>query len=356
MSLQKQKNTIKNLEARIGAKLTTPHPGLLRLVEPAALLSCVVIMLFTFQPAKVQAPAQPKDTAHHKTTVHHKAPKKKPVPKPKPAPKPVTTPAPAPAPAPKPAATAGSSKVEPVVKPAPTSKVSGLAPTSPTPAPTPSKTTTPTSTQVTTGYTSLNWSGYMAANAKFTSVSSSWVAPNATGNGSTTTADSTWIGIGGVTSGDLIQTGTQNTISASGQRYTSAFYEMLPDASINITSMTVTAGDSMTASIKETGSSVWAISITDNTTGKSFSKTVSYTSSLSSAEWIEEDPSYSSGSLVLFDNFNEAIFSGAAAIANGTTVNLSTSTAQPIIMVNNSGKYIAVPSTISGGNSFTVTP
>lgn len=353
MSLQKQKNTIKKIEARIGTNLTTPHPGLLMLIEPVALLSCVVITLFTFQPATVQAPVQPKDTARHKTTVQHVVTKKKPQPKPKPTPKHIaTTTAPASTTTPTPVSTAGSSKVEPVVKPAPTSKVSGLAPTSPGPT----KTKTPSGTQVTTGYTSLNWSGYMAASATFTSVSGSWVAPSATGNGSTTTADSTWIGIGGVTSGDLIQTGTQNTITASGHRYTSAFYEMLPDASIDITSMPVTAGDSMTASIRETGSSVWTISISDDTTGKTFTKVVSYSSSLSSAEWIEEDPSYSSGSLVPFDSFHEAIFSGASAVANGVSVNLSTSTAQPIILVNNSGSYIAVPSTISGGNSFTVTP
>lgn len=353
MSLQKQKDTIKKIEARIGAKLTMPHPKLLRLIEPAALLSCVVITLFTFQPGTVQAPVQPKDTARHRTALQHVVAKKKVPPKPKSTPKPLaTTTTPAKTVTATPVATAGSSKVEPVIKPSPTSKVSGLAPTSPGPA----KAKTPGSTQVTTGYTSLNWSGYMAASSTFTSVSGSWIAPSATGNGSSTTADSTWIGIGGVTSGDLIQTGTQNTITAGGHRYTSAFYEMLPGASINITSLTVTAGDSMTASIRETGSSVWTISITDDTTGKTFTKVVSYSSSLSSAEWIEEDPSYSSGSLVPFDSFNEAIFSSASTVANGASVNLSTSTAQPIIMVNNSGGYIAVPSTISGGSSFTVTP
>ncbi|HET7060461.1 MAG TPA: G1 family glutamic endopeptidase [Candidatus Saccharimonadales bacterium] len=319
------------------------------MAEPAAfvfvVLTFVVSLQFTGSPAQSHSTG----VSHKKSTTHQASTHKvtKPVaakPEPAAAP-PASTAAP---PVRTPPATSGSTKVEPVVKPAPTAKVSGLTPTSPA-APS-------GSSQVTTGYTSLNWSGYLATNAAFTSVSGSWTATNAAGNGASTSADSTWIGIGGVTSGDLIQVGTQNIISASGNRTTSAFYEMLPAASINITSMTVTAGDSMSASVSEIGSSVWSISITDNTTGGSFTKTVSYGSSLSSAEWIEEDPSYAGGSLVPFDSFNEAVFTSASAVANGATVNLNSSTAQPVIMVNNSGTYIAVPSTISGGNSFTVTP
>lgn len=348
MSLQKQKDTIKEIRAKVSVKLAAPHPGLLRLMEPVALVFCVVVVAFSFQPAKTQTQIAPQDSSQKKTASHHHVTaKKKPQPAAKPAPKPVAT-STATTPTAAPPATAGSSKVEPVVKPAPTSKVSGLAPTAPA-APS-------GGSQVTTGYTSLNWSGYLAANATFTSVSASWYATNASGNGTSTTADSTWIGIGGVTSGDLIQVGTQNIISPSGHRTTSAFYEMLPAASINITTMTVNAGDSMSASVRETGSSLWTISITDNSTGKSFTTTVSYASSLSSAEWIEEDPSYAGGSLVPFDNFNLASFSGAQAVMNGATVNLNTSTAQPVIMVNYSGTYIAVPSTISGGTAFTVTP
>jgi hypothetical protein len=354
MTLQKQKIILKQIERRVASKLALPRPHLLRMVEPAALAFCFLVMAFSFQPAKTQTTVRPTDTSKHKSASQQAAkPKKtKPVPK-HVAPKAVTTtPTPAPPAATPPAATAGSSKVEPVVKPSPRSKVSGLSPTTPS-----GSSGGGGGQQVTTGYTSLNWSGYLATNATFTAVSASWIAPSATGNGSTTSADSTWIGIGGVTSSDLIQVGTQNIISASGTRSTSAFYEMLPDAAINITSMTVKAGDSMSASVREVSASLWTISIIDNTTGKSFSKTVSYASSLSSAEWIEEDPSYAGGSLVPFDNFHLASFTGARATANGMSVNLDTGTAQPVIMVNNSGTYIAVPSTIGAdGGSFTVTP
>ena len=197
----------------------------------------------------------------------------------------------------------------------------------------------------------------MAVHGTFTAVSASWHATSPTGNGSTTTADSTWIGIGGVTSGDLIQIGTQNIISASGQVSASAFYEMLPDYSRPVPGVTVSPGDSITASVTEIGGSLWRFSLTNNTSGQSYTATVSYASSLSSAEWIEEDPSYGNGNLVPFDSFGEAYFTAASAVQDGSTVNITSSTAQPVIMVNNSGQYIAVPSVIgSDGASFAVTP
>ena len=272
------------------------------------------------------------------------------------APAPVPPPAPSPPAVPeKPVLQAGTPKAEPVVTPAPDSSVSGLAPTTPPapPAPAPSQSQTPPP-QTTTGYTSTNWAGYLALNANFTTVSGSWIVPAATGNGVSTSAESTWVGIGGVTAGDLIQTGTVNIISASGQISTTAWYEMLPSSSINIPSMTVAQGDSMTASVTEVSNGQWAIYIIDNTTGQSFSITVAYASSHSSAEWIEEDPSYSSGRQIPFADFHLAVFSNSSAVANGSTVNLSTSTAQPVTMVNRSGQPIAVPSAISGGTSFSV--
>ncbi len=273
---------------------------------------------------------------------------------------------------------AGTPKPEPVVTPAPSSNVSGLSPTTSTPTPTtptpttpqtspttstPTPTTpTPTTPQtqtptIATGYLSTNWSGYLATNASFTAVSGTWTVTTATGNNASTSADSTWIGIGGVTSGDLIQTGTQNLISASGQVSTSAFYELLPFSSQQVPDVTVSPGDSMTASIVEGSSEQWTITITDNTDDESSTITVTYNSSLSSAEWIEEDPSYSSRRQIPFDNFTEASFTNTSTIANDSTVDLTESTAQPVTMVDDSGQTIAEPSAIgTDGSSFTITP
>jgi hypothetical protein len=250
---------------------------------------------------------------------------------------------------------AGTPKPEPVVTPSPSSSVSGLTPTTPTPAPSSSPTPSP---QTTTGYTSTNWSGYLATNGNFTGVSGAWAATVAAGNGASTSADSTWIGIGGVTTSDLIQVGTQNIISASGQVSTSAFYELLPNVSQPVPGVTVTAGDSMSASITEVSSGQWTIIITDKTNGQSATLNVAYASSLSSAEWIEEDPSFSSRRQIPFDNFHQASFTAASTVENGATVNIAASSGQPVTMVSSStGQPVAVPSVIgSDGASFTVSP
>ena len=255
-----------------------------------------------------------------------------------------------------------SNTVKPVVKPAPTSPVSSLTPTStstpapastsPSPSPTPTSSTPPPTT---TSYTSTNWSGYLATGGNYTAISGAWQATDPTGNGSTTSADATWIGIGGVTSSDLIQIGTTNSVSPSGKVTSSAFYEMLPNAAIDISSLNVSPGDQMTATISETASNSWSMTITDVTKNETFSDQFSYNSSNSSAEWIEEDPSYSNGQLVPFDNFNIANFTNAATTSNGQSLNLLTATAQPITMVTSSGQPEATPSNINAsGTGFSV--
>ena len=349
MFLQKQKNILRSTITKLGKKPLPWH-----VLRPWALVivsvSLVGMAVFS-QPVPSHPQINTQEVAHKKSVTRHVAAPPKVAP-PAPAPQPAAPPStPTPAPAKKVSPQAGTPKPEPVVTPSPGSSVSGLTPTSPPPASSPS--TPPT----TTGYLSTNWSGYLAANGTFTSISGSWNATNATGNGSSTSADSTWIGIGGVTTNDLIQVGTQNIISASGQISTSAFYELLPDYSQTVPGVTVSEGDSMTASVTEISIGQWTISITDKTDGQSWTSTVSYVSSLSSAEWIEEDPSYGSGRLIPFDSFHGAVFAGGLTMENGRSVNITASTSQPVTMVNYSGQPIAVPSAIGGdGASFTVSP
>jgi hypothetical protein len=259
------------------------------------------------------------------------------------------------------ATTPATPKVEPVVIPSPSSRVSGLTPTNPTPITAPvstSPTTTSTpapATPTTTSYTSTNWSGYLATANAYTSVSGSWLATSPTGNGTSTSADSTWIGIGGVTSEDLIQVGTQNTVSPSGRVISGAFYEMLPASSTAIPTLTVTPGDSMSATLTETSSGHWLISIADNTNEETFSDNVIYASTNSSAEWIEEDPSTSGNRQFPFDNFLSAQFTNAFTTSSGTNSNLNTAEAQPITMDNRSGEAVATPSVIDNvGDDFTI--
>ena len=260
---------------------------------------------------------------------------------------------------PSPSALTPAAKPQSIIVPAPSSSVDSLKPAST------STTTTTTTTSsssggstnntVTSGYTSTNWSGYVATSGHFTSIAASWVVPQPTGNGSTTTADATWVGIGGVTTSDLIQVGTDNTVDASGKVTSTIFYELLPAAAQIVTNFTVKPGDSIHASLSGSGNS-WTITASDLTTGQTFTTVVSYASSLSSAEWIEEDPSYSSTQLVPFDNFGTVNISGGSTVNGGVSMNLAAAGVQPITLVNSSGQVLARPSALtSDGAGFSVT-
>ncbi len=195
----------------------------------------------------------------------------------------------------------------------------------------------------------------MASGGTFTAISGSWVVPTPTSTSATAdTYDAAWIGIGGVTSSDLIQTGTLDTVSPNGSVTVTGFYELLPNSAQGIVSLAVSPGDSMSASIAQVAAGQWSLTISDNTTGKSFNKLLSYNSSLSSAEWIEEDPTQSDGTLMPLDNFGKVSFTGGLTTLNGTSLSIADSNASLITMVDKNQAPVATPSTVSGG-SFSVT-
>lgn len=260
--------------------------------------------------------------------------------------------------APKPVATVEPVVVIQPVTPAPSSSVDNLtsAPSDSSSATAVSIPASDTSTNPirvsTTTYASTNWSGYLATGGNFTVVSGSWAVPTVTGETGTKSDDGTWIGIGGVTSNDLIQVGTLDQVAADGTVSSNIFYEILP-AEAMVVDMPIKSGDVMSASVTETSLNLWLIVINDITNGNTFSKSLSYNSSHSSAEWIEEDPSYLSGSLMPFANFGTVTFSGCKATVDSYLYGIADIGASPITMVARRSP-IAVPSAISG-SGFSVT-
>jgi hypothetical protein len=199
---------------------------------------------------------------------------------------------------------------------------------------------------------SNNWAGYVAAGGSFTSVSGSWIVPQVSATG--TSADATWVGIGGTTGNQLIQTGTQASINNKGQVSYQAWYEMLPANSQEIP-LTINPGDSIAASITQQSANQWAISLSDITTGQNYQTTVTYAASLSSAEWIEEMP-VRGRSFIPLDNFGSVQFSALSAVQNGASLTPAQANAHSIVMGNNLGQVLAQPSALgSDGASFTVT-
>jgi hypothetical protein len=108
----------------------------------------------------------------------------------------------------------------------------------------------------------------------------------------------TWAGIGGYNTSDLIQAGTAEQSAPDnpvvGPQYY-AWYELLPAGETQLTgcspdaNCTVTPGDTISVNISRVSGNTWSISMTDSARW-SWNKNVSYSSSLSSGEWILEAP------------------------------------------------------------------
>jgi hypothetical protein len=212
-------------------------------------------------------------------------------------------------------------------------------------------TDTGTPTAAISSSTSSNWSGYAAGGGGYTSVSGTWTVPNV--SLSTVGADATWVGIGGVETRDLIQAGTQASVSGGEVAY-DAWIEMLPAPSKTI-SLSVNPGDSVTVSITQKSALDWTIALKNNTTGGRFSTTVQYRSSNASVEWVQEAPSVGRGTVPL-DDFGTLKFSGASAVKDGKTLDLRGLDARAITMINGARQALATPSVIGDdGASFSVT-
>jgi hypothetical protein len=234
---------------------------------------------------------------------------------------------------------------------------------------------------------SSNWAGYVVggsdSNTQFSNVSGSWVQPTSKcGTGQDDAAF--WVGIGGDdgqsssvgqsglgdgSSTSLEQIGTEGNCTGNGTQYY-AWYELVPAAPVQL-NLAIHPGDKIKASVSVNGNNT-SFSLTDETTGQSFSKTVSSPNpDTSSAEWVAEAPSECDGSggctpLPLSD-FGTVDFTSASATANGHTGTISDSawTAQPIALGSNGSYDIgygssqntagATPSSLSSdGSSFSV--
>jgi hypothetical protein len=225
---------------------------------------------------------------------------------------------------------------------------SGTQPTTPGQQPAPFETTSRN--------TSHNWSGYAATSSAqdYTGVTGTWTVPQPEAT-STAGVSAAWVGIGGVNSRDLIQAGTQEVVSGTGQSQYQSWIETLPQASKQVP-LSVKPGDSVTVSIDKqaSGTNMWQIAFKNNTTGQTYQTDVKYSSTQSSVEWIEEAPS-GQGGILPIDDFGTIAFSNASATRAGQTVNLSQANAQPISLLGANGQALAVPSAIDAdGAGFTV--
>lgn len=231
-------------------------------------------------------------------------------------------------------------------------------------------------------WSSTNWSGYAVTGAtdSVTSASGSWTVPTVTSGTSRTTTyySAFWVGIDGFSSSTVEQTGTMSETLGNTVSYY-AWYEFYPSPMYQITSLSIKPGDTISANVAYTGSSsssgrgfvsrqssAFTVTITDVTTGKSYTTTGTVNNAArSSAEWIAEAPSSSRGVLPLANfgtvnyGFDTTGVTGTCyATVSGVTQALGSfgSAVQQITMVISKGATKASPTAYSrDGTSFSVT-
>jgi hypothetical protein len=211
---------------------------------------------------------------------------------------------------------------------------------------------------------SNNWSGYNQGALEqggktFNSISGNWTVPTATARKANEAEYSaSWIGIGGgcidagcvATDGTLIQDGTSQDVDATGRAHYSAWWEIIPAPSVNLSgcstdaNCTVAAGDKMTSTISTPANGVWTFSMADTTRGWVWSMTTPYSSTQGSAEWIEETPVVidNSGKVTIGPMPNLSTTNFDLARTNGANAGLKASEEIQLVDANNNA--IATPS------------
>ena len=167
------------------------------------------------------------------------------------------------------------------------------------------------------GWASPNWSGYAVTAGPYTSATGTWVVPAVQAT-ATPSYSSTWVGIDGFENSSLIQVGTAQSYH-DGAAFYSAWWEILPATARTITTVAVKPGDTVSATISETTSGAWTITLRNRTSGASFSTTQAYAGPGASAEWIQEAPTIS-GRLTKLARYGSTTFT---ATANGGSPGLA---------------------------------
>lgn len=209
--------------------------------------------------------------------------------------------------------------------------------------------------------TSSNWSGYAVATSlsspmanAVSDVKGQWTVTPVTG-GTTNTYSSVWVGIDGYSDGTVEQIGIEEDWYNGAPRYY-AWYEMYPKWPVVISSVPIAAGDTISAEVSFIGNNKFTLTITNLTSGKTYTTVQRAKAQRSSAEWIAEAPSSRKGVLPL-TNFGTVSFTAAQATINGHSGPINDPAWQydAISMVTSAGSVKAAPSALSpAGSDFDV--
>ena len=173
-----------------------------------------------------------------------------------------------------------------------------------------------------------NWSGYVVMNSvtsyvptSFDAILADYVVPTAQqafgACNSGFDYSSTWVGIDGEGSNDVLQAGTEADATCSGstsQAYYDAWYEWYPNDEVVVSNFAVNPGDDIYVEVWSSGATTGHAYMIDYTSNQSFNVTFAAPPGTSlignSAEWIVERPSVG-GSLATLTNYIQDFMSDA---------------------------------------------
>jgi hypothetical protein len=204
---------------------------------------------------------------------------------------------------------------------------------------------------------STNWSGYADVSSgghTYSKVTGSWTEPSVS-CGLQTSLAAFWVGIDGYSSSSVEQDGTLAECYL-GSAYYYTWWEMYPSNSVQVVGGSLTPGDNIRSSVVKSGTN-YTLTVTDSTHPANSFSTVQRCSNCanSSAEWIAEAPSGSTGVYPLAD-FRSWTETGATVTSGSTSKVISTFPDAELTMVDSAGLTKALPGALnSSGNGFKVT-
>ena len=192
-----------------------------------------------------------------------------------------------------------------------------------------------------------NWSGFEVTSQKYNYIATQWTVPAVTfvnyGSSASQEKASVWIGLGGI-SGNLLQAGTDSTVTSTGSTTYTAWFQTVPDAGIDSDPLTgchmlsgpssvpctVAAGDTIDVEIicnypPLDSCPSWTTSIIDETQSWAWGNgSINFAPDQSSAEFIVEAPKVLQGGVrtkLPLPNFGTLAFkfSGVAPNESFTT-------------------------------------
>jgi hypothetical protein len=197
--------------------------------------------------------------------------------------------------------------------------------------------------------TSTNWSGsavFAASGDSFKWVEGEWTVadPSDPKGGKTSYYSSSWVGIDGWGSPDVLQAGTESSL-VNGTKKVYAWWEWYPDFEVAIANFPVSAGDTMFCLICATSSTTASIWLTNDSTDQQVSFAVTAPAGTvlhgNCAEWIVETPTVG-GSPTTLPDYGVVYFDDAQAMAN-TAGWVGGNTGTPITLINSAGTALSTP-------------